>query len=333
MIGNFNFNNCDNQFSLIIELSMRLYLIGNGFDLYHGLPTKYDDFFKYVKERQNMLCATSKHSLWEFFSLLGKSNHCLWNNFEDALGTEDFRNIVEDVYTNPSKCEFDEEVFDWNYWMGELISNELCNGSLYVKIAFALNQWITDSIQYSKEISKNWLVNEFSDIRDSLFVTFNYTKTLEEIYCVNPSQILHIHGTANRKLTSEKEIDIIPDTDIVFGYSGDGCQDFVPEGDKQFIAMQIEGLNQELSKKINANGLNQFLRGNTFSEMIIMGLSLGNSDYPYSALISRYLCTDATIIYYCHDNNILDAGKRLDFYWPHNQYSYYRQLKFYPDGN
>lgn len=39
------------------------------------------------------------------------------------------------------------------------------------------------------------------------------------------------------------------DTDIVFGYSGDGCPDYAPGGDKQFIAMQIEGLNKELKRK------------------------------------------------------------------------------------
>lgn len=33
----------------------RLYVVGNGFDRHHGLPTGYTDFCRYVKETDNEL--------------------------------------------------------------------------------------------------------------------------------------------------------------------------------------------------------------------------------------------------------------------------------------
>ncbi|MBO4594898.1 MAG: hypothetical protein J5697_04280 [Clostridia bacterium] len=35
---------------------------------------------------------------------------------------------------------------------------------------------------------------------NDLFLTFNYTKTLEKIYSINESSVCHIHGTVNQDI-------------------------------------------------------------------------------------------------------------------------------------
>ncbi len=56
---------------------MNLVIIGNGFDLAHGLPTKYTDFHNYL-EKTNPDCIDRLDSLFTF----GEQ----WCDFENGLG-------------------------------------------------------------------------------------------------------------------------------------------------------------------------------------------------------------------------------------------------------
>jgi len=49
---------------------MNILIIGNGFDLAHGLPTKYTDFLEYVKEFQFCHNRTADPLLHEFDELV-----------------------------------------------------------------------------------------------------------------------------------------------------------------------------------------------------------------------------------------------------------------------
>lgn len=66
---------------------MRLFIIGNGFDLAHGLKTKYEDFRKYLEENnENFL-----YRLEYMYGFCRESNKkyvekYLWQDFEKNLG-------------------------------------------------------------------------------------------------------------------------------------------------------------------------------------------------------------------------------------------------------
>ena len=60
------------------------YIIGNGFDLYHGLTTSYADFCQYVKENDKAL-----YEFLERYVYFESDKDGLWNNFEQNLGTFD----------------------------------------------------------------------------------------------------------------------------------------------------------------------------------------------------------------------------------------------------
>jgi len=62
-----------------------LYIIGNGFDLWHSLPTKYSDFYKFSTQELD--------DLEQFLSHISCED--LWNNFEFVLGKYDWSAFYE----------------------------------------------------------------------------------------------------------------------------------------------------------------------------------------------------------------------------------------------
>lgn len=57
---------------------MEGYIIGNGFDLSHGMSTKYSDFYKYLKKHDQKNIGG-----FEYFYDCEQEN--LWGNFEDNM--------------------------------------------------------------------------------------------------------------------------------------------------------------------------------------------------------------------------------------------------------
>ena len=98
----------------------RLVVIGNGFDLAHGLHTKYSDFMKYlcsyekppqiIYDRFVLLDSVSAQDQerHRFYEAIGKyiPEEDLWSSFEEALGFLDYEQIQEDnsCYFLPSSC-------------------------------------------------------------------------------------------------------------------------------------------------------------------------------------------------------------------------------------
>ena len=66
----------------------RLYIIGNGFDIFHGVKSKYSDFKDYVEQNDYDLF----EALEEYFN-----TDELWSDFEETLAYIDTEKIVDDA--------------------------------------------------------------------------------------------------------------------------------------------------------------------------------------------------------------------------------------------
>ncbi|QEP42637.1 hypothetical protein D5085_05505 [Ectothiorhodospiraceae bacterium BW-2] len=71
-----------------------LYIIGNGFDLWHGLPTGFAQFYEFAKETLEEL---------EQYLNLDSVDQNLWNDFERNIGKYDWKSFydthnIEQVY-------------------------------------------------------------------------------------------------------------------------------------------------------------------------------------------------------------------------------------------
>ena len=182
----------------------RLIIIGNGFDLAHGLHTKYSDFMEYLcsyeKEPEIIygrfvrLDSISprdqeKHHFYEAISKYIPEQN-LWSSFEEALSFLDYEQIQEDNSCYLLDYGDDNWRDSANHDFQYMIEEDLAFAK---DISRYFSEWIL-------HINTNVLPVVSSNIlnRNCLFLNFNYTDTLEKVYGIPASNILYIHGNALR---------------------------------------------------------------------------------------------------------------------------------------
>lgn len=142
-----------------------LYIIGNGFDLHHGLNTSYLNFRNH--------CASSLPSLWRFLSeIYGDvvNNDIWWSDFENMLGCVNYDNLA---------------LSNNGFAMGKQKVQNLFKGMLPP----LFGKWI-------KQIGGNpQMDNDLNIDADALFFSFNYTLVLERTYHVDEKKVWHIHNS------------------------------------------------------------------------------------------------------------------------------------------
>ena len=166
----------------------RLFIIGNGFDLYHGLKTRFNDFRDYLKNNDL--------NSYEFIMSLFEEV-CFFKSFEDWCHIEDYL-----VYTNDidyeSKLEeaissSKDDIDRASYWH-DIQYNAGVYTQQFHDFLKSFDEWIE-----AINLQPNKKIESFFNDNDK-FLTFNYTETLQRIYNIPEKNVLHIHG----KLGTEK---------------------------------------------------------------------------------------------------------------------------------
>ncbi|QKG45314.1 bacteriophage abortive infection AbiH family protein [Providencia rettgeri] len=154
-----------------------LFIIGNGFDLFHGLPTRYSDFKGFVEKTNIEL-----FDIIEEYIPAGDD----WSELEDALSNIHYENILDnqDMFLPSYSCEdwSDSGHHDFEYETQkktDKISNDLL---------ITCKQWIHTIITKETLPKLNYIDN------NSIYLNFNYTDTLSNVYNINESNIHQIHG-------------------------------------------------------------------------------------------------------------------------------------------
>lgn len=156
----------------------RLFVIGNGFDRAHDLPTSYEDFREYVEKIDIIFYESISRYIPE---------EELWSDFEFALGELDYY----ELQINNSAYYLDYGSDSWrdsaHYEYQMMIKNEL---SFSQKISEYIKMWIStvDTAVFPRISSKLF--------KESIFLNFNYTDTLERVYKILEENILYLHGKA-----------------------------------------------------------------------------------------------------------------------------------------
>jgi len=294
---------------------MKLFIIGNGFDLAHGYKTSYGNFREYLSEKGTMEGA---FYIPDIFSDASESD---WSNFEQLLEDYDFVNWGAS-YASDIDVE-DEKEQDRN-----MSYNNRLNDS-YREIASSLPSTIkTELCSFIQEAAsqnahKIESVEKLIKPRD-LFVTFNYSFTLEDIYKIPKPQILHIHKT------------IYSEDEIIFGHgnqllkSNPNDQEF----DLSNPAGQLCNLNSQFKKKYQISSLHDFLEKKHVTRIIIMGHGLGTIDERYFQTIHSLFPNLSLITYYLHydedcrnpynqqitkEEQIREKQNRLSFLFPNTE--------------
>lgn len=175
-------------------MHQKLYVIGNGFDLWHGIASSHCDFRSFVMARDQELFRTI-----EDYLPAGDE----WAKLESALASIDVGSIVDDLghFMAPYGADdwSDASHHDFQYEVNGVVSR------LSVGLRKQFAKWICQLVIPTGAAVKNRLRSLDAA---GVFLNFNYTPTLSEIYSVPDANVLHIHGRATMK-----------DEDIVLGHS------------------------------------------------------------------------------------------------------------------
>ncbi|GAB6721386.1 hypothetical protein BOVMAS33_13820 [Streptococcus uberis] len=209
-----------------------LFIIGNGFDLAHGLPTAYSDFkwFLYNNYDLSDISFDDVEQIYDVempesildgsgdqqydFNSLARFYFKMCNQLNQDSNTfktdwTDFENNL----VNVTELDVDLENYldkdgDFDGWYNARIREETSdefNNAYHIMTQEYFGEWISEinDLSFYESISqdKNNLLQLIMDKKDdSYFLTFNYTTVLEDIYRIPIEQILHIHGTLDSKL-------------------------------------------------------------------------------------------------------------------------------------
>lgn len=232
-----------------------LYIIGNGFDLHHGLRTSYANFRDdYVKKK----CSILWNDLLDIYGSAPQNDILWWKDFENMLGKVDYESL--------SKSRNGDA-------LGFMKVRNLMKG----KLPPLFGMWIKD-VNSQIDASKIELMDEVD--ADSLFFTFNYTILLEKAYQVKEENVWHIHGTIKH-----------PD-DIVVGHDADAGQlvKYTQEYNEDQLRISTsyaDNIYQEAlngAKKVRNRIYLQedkFYQYSNIRHYVSMGFSFNDIDMPY----------------------------------------------------
>lgn len=292
-----------------------LFIIGNGFDIAHGLETSYDDFRNYLVENfeninMDELVIPNEINLPDggidynedevltllFYLISGaEDNIDEWKDVENSLGHLDFDEVFDMIDVVYDK---EGDIHGWH----TADNNQQLASSLIVPttaIQRYFSKWVEDLDVSAAEQLKNF--NSIVNVED-LFLTFNYTDTLEEIYDIKEESVCHIHGRENEE--------------IFFGHGND-----LDKTDRHMTKNigSEDGLNEiqrQLRKRTdialeNQSDFFEKLEETFIDKIYSIGFSFSAVDTVYLDEICRSVDTE-NVVWYFNDYK-LDAKKRLQY--------------------
>ena len=310
-----------------------LTIIGNGFDLGHGLPTNFDKFIN-----SNLPIFPEKYATF-------KGGDGTWKTVEALYGEQlceilakrswhDITEVVEQIIRDYGLNEYGE--VDYFNYSSDVFEDECQAIKFRIDL---LADFEKDFQQYLREKCNDDVLTKiktFDSIRQVLesssqIITFNYTNTIEIAYHVK--NVYHIHGTVDTSIAlgsdtldkaKESLIDAEYPTIDKFGRDKYGLQelagyyDYDDEGNrypKVFIerffnevtasAMEREKEVFDLLDAKNKDALSSRvkaidrLRVEYYDRVYIIGHSLGEADYSIFNAINK----DAEVICFFYSSD------------------------------
>lgn len=279
----------------------KLFIIGNGFDGSHKMPTEYKHFRQYLFEQYDFAGDMDEmpeipESYTERDGGVGFDHDAVvqlvvwmlaqvpeldseWENFERALGELDYQVIMDEASWLLSDEDEFHEVYNFEDFSSELllmlsnIQNYFSDWIKSVKIADLPKREVAELIE-----------------PDSMALSFNYTETLEVLYGMEQNSVCHIHGDRRRR------------SPLIIGHGSTRKSDF----SRIHVAARdnVERIHEGIRKKPaeNISRCHEFFdkisdRKSSIQEIYSYGFSFSDVDLPYIIEICRRLDTSGMIWY------------------------------------
>jgi hypothetical protein len=265
-----------------------LYILGNGFDLAHHLPTSYEDFHNWLVANGDAPFVDAFEKLYPNIIREGK-----WSDIESALGSVKLEEALT-FAINYQECN--DEINGENSSHDSNQCGERLKHVIDV-LPSCLHDW-AHSIKEAK------CVKTFDLSRDDYYLSFNFTRILENFYQIPSDKVLHIHGAVE---SSEQ---------LVMGYGDDSydedeCdiddEDQIKEIIIYYLRKNKKPVNTILKEKIVEGFLNDL---SSVSSVIVYGHSYSDVDRPYFKTVANYIKNDARWCFYVHDKDKNDSVEK-----------------------
>ena len=283
----------------------KLFVIGNGFDSAHGLPTSYDEFRQYLCDtymdgeceddcipmvptitmgpKGEDICDMEEvASFLVYLISIAEPDGSKWSDLETSLGRLDYSEAFEIL---PEEFDSDGDI---NYWR-ESYNNEDMASNLYTVVSYVkdfFSEWVEEIDIGMAKVKLGFLSLIGSE---DIFLTFNYTETLEEIYGVNEERICHIHGKRGEH--------------IMFGHGNavDHSDEYMRKniGSENALAELDCFLKKDTEQALKEH--KNFFNGidDKITEVYSMGFSFSDVDLIYIKEICSKLSSD--VVWYLND--------------------------------
>jgi hypothetical protein len=263
---------------IVKRANSTLFVIGNGFDIIHGVRSSYYHFRDSMGKRSQLREALE----------LGIKKKDLWADFENGLAYMNTEFLIKNVgswmYIFDVKEEDDEDFSAADFFLAVETAVEPLQ-TIQRELPKRFRLWI-NTLQPS--VGSKPLTDIID--KECRYINFNYTEFLESLYGVPNNKILYIHGNRQNK----KE-------ELILGHSPDAGDEYYEEdlskrvfpGDQMtqtlfdaqetadnYIGDYFDATTKNTNAIIGKNA--DFFNSITNTETIItIGYSLSPVDYPY----------------------------------------------------
>lgn len=280
------------------------FLIGNGFDINLGLPTKYIEFLKY-------------HNSKNYSDMISKSirdDLALWSDVELELGAFTKDVSVEDIEAFlDAKDNLDRSLIEY--------LNSICSQYIIQFENGGIEEFRDKIVGFGKEFNRTDRDNLSSLIYNTRepinyqFITFNYTHYLDVI--VNNAKKLspfNNHSANGLSVTDaiQEPIHIHGQlgTDMIFGVNDHSQLDCSVDVEEQLSEYMIKNtLNRAVGEK-KVSRTEEIIDKSEY--ICVYGMSLGKTDLMWWKYLIKWLKSSAShrLVLYKHlqDNTILSAS-------------------------
>ena len=286
-----------------------LYIIGNGFDLHHGIPSSYKDY-------QNWLIKNDGALFDDILKYYGAYNKEWWSGFETNLGHPDVNDYIDNTAFQNYPNFGSDDFRDRDYYAGEFQAEDEI-GKLVSGIKNSFQEWVK---QFPKPDCGRKIV---LDLKNSFFINFNYTDTLHLLYNVPKNDILSIHGhidndeelvLGHNRSYQELYADCSPDfpecpSDIeeIEKWNEEMAErdDFIHQSIRGAVVNQVSGLRKDTAGIIK-NNRKIFEELRKVKDVHVYGFSFSDIDLPYLDEILRNLkrCNVKWTVSYYSDSDL-----------------------------
>lgn len=327
----------------------KIFIIGNGFDLAHGLKTRYSDFLLWYINRMirkfreaNFNMVSDK--LTKLESNLRLNEYESLQSFKDAINRKEIvfnchSDFFRTILNNSSDCKWVDIEYEYFWKLLEIYKtiekHKMARDEHFYHLALGLNDCL-DCIKdelveylcsvYSEDANATILQRFKSELdtisyNEVLFLVFNYTSTIEsylELLKLNNASVIYIHG----KLCDG-------DNPIIFGY-GDEMNEYY----SKIEALNINEFTRHLKsfsyfRSNNYQNLTKFISKDGYT-VSIMGHSCGLSDRVLlNSLFCHENCTRIQIYYHkknTKENDFFEKTQEISRHFPLQEKSRMRNI-------